>query len=158
MKRTIYEAIIVLAVGILVSVVVTLFRPEVMDFLFRLQTPGPDPEQLQTISEILVDNAVQKLNTNSVVFVDARSADEYSACHIESAINLPENETDDWLDRVMTEIDPRTMIITYCSDVHCHLAKDLAATLHMAGFNRVYYLKEGLMEWKNQGYPVVQDD
>jgi rhodanese-related sulfurtransferase len=129
-----------------------------MDFLFQNQPPAGNLENSATIQEISVKHAVQKLNTPAVLFVDARSADEYSASHVESAVNLPQNETDDWLDRIMTEIDPQTFIITYCSDRHCHLAKDLADTLHMAGFNRVYYLKEGLAEWEKQGHPVVKDD
>ena len=60
MKRLIFEAVIVLAMGVLLSVVVTLFRPQVMDFLFQKQPSVPDSESVEIISEILVNKELEE--------------------------------------------------------------------------------------------------
>jgi rhodanese-related sulfurtransferase len=110
------------------------------------------------IAEISISDALQKLKQGSTLFLDARSPEDFQASHIPSAINLPESEKDAWLDKFMSETDPNTALLVYCSDIHCHLAKDLAETLQFSGFERIYLMKDGLAEWRKQGLPTEKSD
>jgi rhodanese-related sulfurtransferase len=158
MKRTLYEAAIVLGLAILLAIVATSLRPDVAAFLFQSRPSAASLEPVGGIAEISISDALQKLKQGSTLFLDARSPEDFQASHIPSAINLPESEKDAWLDKFMSETDPNTALLVYCSDIHCHLAKDLAETLQFSGFERIYLMKDGLAEWRKQGLPTEKSD
>jgi rhodanese-related sulfurtransferase len=158
MKRTLHEAAIVLGLAILLAVVATSLRPDVAAFLFQSRPSGASLQPAGGIVEISISDALQQLKQGNVFFLDARSPEDFQAAHISGARNLPESEKDVWLDKFISETDPNTALMVYCSDVHCHLAKDLAETLQFSGFERIYLMKDGLAEWQKQGLPTEKDD
>ncbi len=158
MKRTLYEAAMVLGLAILLPIIATSLRPDVLAFLFESRPSPTSQEPMGAIPEISISDALQKLKQDDIFFLDARPPEDFQISHIRGARNLPEAEKDVWLDGFMSETDPDTALLVYCSDVRCHLAKDLAETLQFAGFKHIVYMKAGLAEWQKQGLPTEQGD
>lgn len=152
------EAAAIAGLALLLSMVVTSLRPDVVAFLFQHRADPPPGEFPEGIKEISVLNAFEKLKQGSTVFVDARSPEDFRKLRIRGAISLPESEKDAWLERVMQEMAPDTPLIAYCSDSLCHLAQDLTETLVLAGFQNVRTMKAGLKEWESQGLPMESGD
>lgn len=88
----------------------------------------------------------QKLNSESVLLVDVREADEYNLGHLKGAILRPSSQYNpqDWLgnDRV----------ILYCrSGKRSHL---IAEKLKDLGLNEIMELEGGIMAWQQHNLPV----
>jgi len=151
MKNTFHEAILIILVAIFISLIVNGLRPKGID-LFANGEVGMDNQDPITVIDI--DTAILKYNTQKVVFVDARSSEEFLLGHIKGAINLPDQYFDEWIEEIIYRIDPLTEIITYCDSVHCPQAKDLAEKLCSTGFENVVHFSEGYNQWLEYKMPV----
>lgn len=94
------------------------------------------------------DLSVALKGGQSVVVVDARSAEAFSAEHIAGAINFPH--------RTMTaettvNLDRTALYVTYCDGIGCNASTKGALNLARLGF-RVKELIGGLEWWKRDGY------
>lgn len=69
------------------------------------------PEQDLVVPRIGIDDAVAKIGSPDVVWVDTRTAGEYAEGHIQGAISLPAYEQDMGL----LELPPDKEIIVYCA-------------------------------------------
>ncbi|MFN8484433.1 MAG: rhodanese-like domain-containing protein [Anaerolineae bacterium] len=67
--------------------------------------------QLAHVPRINLDQAKQKLTDPNVLFVDARSAQEFAQGHIKGAINVPVNDVDKYLSRLPQDKE----LIVYCA-------------------------------------------
>ena len=84
----------------------------------------------------------------SIVVVDARSPQSYSAEHIPGAVNIPH--------RTMSEestrpLDRTALYVVYCDGIGCNASTKGALNLARLGF-RVKELMGGLVWWKQDGY------
>jgi len=97
----------------------------------------------------------QKLFANdAAVFIDARSAEDYSRGHIHGARSLPRQEMDLKFVDVTKDLDLETPVITYCDGETCELSHDLALFLRDAGFVNTRVLVNGWSLWRLAGMPV----
>jgi rhodanese-related sulfurtransferase len=97
----------------------------------------------------------QKLFANdAAVFIDARSAEDYSRGHIHGARSLPRQEMDLKFIDVTKDLDLETPVITYCDGETCELSHDLALFLRDAGFVNTRVLVNGWSLWRLAGMPV----
>ncbi|MFN8498421.1 MAG: rhodanese-like domain-containing protein [Anaerolineae bacterium] len=83
-----------------------------------IPTPQYDPTaiaaanaQLSHVPRINLDDAKQKLTDPNVLFVDARSAQEFAQGHIKGAVSVPVNEVDKYLSRLPQDKE----LIVYCA-------------------------------------------
>ncbi|MFN8475633.1 MAG: rhodanese-like domain-containing protein [Anaerolineae bacterium] len=81
-------------------------------------TPAYDPtaiaaanSQLSHVPRINLDDAKQKMTDPNVLFVDARTAQEYAQGHIKGAVSVPVAEVDKYLSRLPQDKE----IIVYCA-------------------------------------------
>lgn len=173
-KAMIREAVVIILAAVVISGIVYGIRPDKI----RPGTIGPDRTQPrvtdastagdpsasgetgpvdgpQGVAEISLEAARTLFDTPGTIFADARHELDFSAGHIQGARHLPADNPDPWLDDVLVEMPPETVIITYCDGDDCHLATDLAQLLVLNGFSQVYYLKNGWTRWQEKGFPVT---
>jgi rhodanese-related sulfurtransferase len=110
-------------------------------------------EQQDRPTAVKISQAIQLYNSPNTVFLDARLPADYEAGHIKGSLNMPVEIYNDYLN-VVENIDYSTTLVTYCSDKECALSEELADSLKMLGFKKVYVFLAGWLEWKKGGNPV----
>lgn len=156
-KKIFSQALILLLVSVVLSLAVNAIRADGISLIATVGENDVKPVSSQEgVGEISIDEAVSRYEKGEAVFVDARMPEDYRQGHIKGAKNLPDMEFDSYIDDFYENIDFESIIITYCDGEHCRLGKMLAEKLDMAGFENVYYLKNGYTRWKNRSQPVEQ--
>ena len=107
--------------------------------------------------DISLSEAKKLFSQQTVVFIDARSQDDFEKGHIKGALGLPWNEVDQNFMRVTEGISPETPVITYCDGKTCDLSHKLAIFLLDVGFRDVRILIDGWTLWKEAGLPIESD-
>ena len=77
--------------------------------------------------DISLDEAQKLFSSNTAVFIDARSAEDYSRGHIQGARSLPWHDVDLKFMSVTQDMELETPIITYCDGETCELSHHLCA-------------------------------
>jgi rhodanese-related sulfurtransferase/DNA-binding transcriptional ArsR family regulator len=95
------------------------------------------------------EDLLKHLKTGSVVVLDVRPEQEYSAGHIRGARSIPVNE----LEARLKEIPKKKTIVAYCRGPYCVLADEAVAILRAKGFNALRF-GGGFPDWKARGLPV----
>ena len=93
----------------------------------------------------------QLLNTDTI-FIDAGFARDFKAGHLEGAINVPVNASDDERKEAMADVAKDAHIVVYCQSAGCKFAEKVAIKLISDGFSNVSLFKGGWHKWgeKNQ--------
>ncbi|MCB9612056.1 MAG: c-type cytochrome [Sandaracinus sp.] len=86
-----------------------------------------------------------------IVFLDARAPSDYVRYHLPGAIVSPYYDVQRLIERL-----PRdgTWIVAYCGCPHAASGRVMDA-LREAGFTNTAVLDEGVIHWKDEGYPIV---
>ncbi len=95
------------------------------------------------------EDLLKHLKAGSVVVLDVRPEQEYSAGHIRGARSIPVNE----LEARLKEIPKKKTIVAYCRGPYCVLADEAVTILRAKGFNALRF-EGGFPDWKAQGLPV----
>ncbi|MEL6592913.1 MAG: rhodanese-like domain-containing protein [Bacteroidota bacterium] len=95
---------------------------------------------------------VEKLAQNQThyVLLDTREAKEYEVSHINGALYTGYDQFDE---SVLKEIPKDQPIVVYCSVGY--RSERIGEKLKAMGYQEVYNLYGGIFEWKNHGFPVV---
>ncbi len=95
------------------------------------------------IAQITSEEAKEKMNDNSVQFVDVRTAQEFRSQAIEAFRNIPLNE----IGRKSNELDKNREVVLLCaSGIRSNQA---AKILKRQGFLKVSNVKGGLGAWNH---------
>ncbi len=92
------------------------------------------------------------------MFIDARPEEVYRSGHIQGAINLPPDSIEESLPDVTAQIQPDSLIITYCDGESCTLSKDAAQQLSGKGYSYVRVLVNGWSAWQDAGLPTATSE
>jgi rhodanese-related sulfurtransferase len=103
---------------------------------------------------ISLQEAEKLFRNKAVVFLDARSADEFARGHIQGARSLPWQDVDQFFMEVTEDLEAETPIIAYCDGETCNLSHDLALFLKDAGFIDIRVLVNGWTVWRESRLPV----
>jgi rhodanese-related sulfurtransferase len=103
---------------------------------------------------ISLEEAEKVFASGTAVFLDARSEGLYREGRIRGARNLPWQSFEAHLDKVMAEIPPDALIVTYCDGEDCALSEDLARELLFMGYEKVRVLVNGWTRWTEAGLPT----
>ncbi|MBW2644902.1 MAG: rhodanese-like domain-containing protein [Deltaproteobacteria bacterium] len=158
LAKSLKEAILILVVIAPLALIVNQFRSDGIPL-------WPLPES-KTTSEVVnnntgvisIEEAAIKFQEKGTLFLDARAPEDYSAGHVAGALNLPLHQFDQHFLHVVKQLETSRIIITYCDGVDCPQGCDLALTLKEMGFEKVYFLADGLTEWISQGLPAEKGD
>jgi rhodanese-related sulfurtransferase len=106
----------------------------------------------------------KSLMESGAVMIDARVANEYAELHIKGAKNVPYKEKSeksvtydvsvDHFDLAQLPADKKAPIIFSCNGPECWKSYKATRAAIKAGYKNVYWLRGGLPEWQEKGYPV----
>jgi rhodanese-related sulfurtransferase/predicted transcriptional regulator len=103
----------------------------------------------KSLKAISTEELKRRLKDRSVVVLDVRPSDEYSAGHIPGARSIPVSE----LEARLKELPKNREIVAYCRGPYCVLADEAVALLRSRGL-KALRLEQGFPDWKAQGFPV----
>ena len=100
---------------------------------------------------INVKTAFDMIQNKDVIVIDVRTPEEYAETHIEGALNIDVNG--DFLESVKA-LDKTKKYIIYCRSGRRSAAAE--KQLINAGFEEIYNVEGGILDWKENGLPVVK--
>jgi rhodanese-related sulfurtransferase len=71
----------------------------------------PTPASLEQVERVSLTDAKAAFDAGSAVFLDVRDSSAYNLSHIAGALSIPIND----LPSRLSELNPSTWIITYCT-------------------------------------------
>ncbi len=119
------------------------------------------PDQKRSISESFLQSKLEidgglayEFHQSGILFVDAREHDMYRGRHIKGAVSLPINNASAQIDDFLTQYDPATPMVVYCSGQGCSDSHHLAELLLNYGYEYIRIYTGGMPDWKKRGYPT----
>jgi rhodanese-related sulfurtransferase len=101
-----------------------------------------------------VTHAKTLFDTGQVLFVDARSLEDFNDGHIKGAVSLPVGQYDGRIDAFSKLYNLDRPIVTYCSGRTCEDSHHLAQLLMERGYLNISVMIDGFPGWEAEGYPV----
>jgi rhodanese-related sulfurtransferase len=95
-------------------------------------------------------NKAAKIMGNGAIIVDARVKEDYDAGHIDNAISLPINCSDEEYTQTTSSFPKNRSIVLYCQSETCKYAEIMAIRLREDGFNRLAVFRGGWVEWQRR--------
>jgi len=95
--------------------------------------------------------ALQIHNQKTAIFIDARSAKEFSEGHISSAQSIPLQQFDDHFEEIGNLIDAQKPLIVYCTNRDCDDALLLCIELQAMGAENLRLYIDGFEQWEHYG-------
>ncbi len=109
-------------------------------------------DERDAMNGISIDELWARIQSNDVIVLDVRPADEFKSGHIPCAISIPLSE----LKKRLNEIPHNLEIVAYCRGPYCVLSPEAIKILHDEGY-AASRLEEGLPEWKEAGFLVEKN-
>lgn len=107
-------------------------------------------DNITSVSALKFDKAIK---ADSVQLLDVRTPEEYAEGHIDGAINI-NVQSDDFQQMVGKELSKDSTILVYCRSGRRSM--DAAEVLTELGY-KVVNLKGGIIEWKEEGFPITKN-
>lgn len=107
----------------------------------------------KTLEPVTVGELAKRLDEGSVMVIDVRPVEEFSAGHIPGALSVPVGE----LKRRLAELPRSKEIVAYCRGPYCVQSDEAVSLLRKQGFS-VRRLEVGLPDWRADGLPVAVAD
>jgi len=118
-------------------------------------TPATKAPSAQAEGDISLAQA-RELYLKGVMFVDARSLDDFSKGHVEGAVHLPLEALEAGTrPDALNVLDPSAKVVIYCTGGDCHASHDVAIRLNALGFRNCYVMKDGYPAWKDAGFEIT---
>lgn len=95
----------------------------------------------------------KEIKTDTIHLLDVRTPQEYAEGHIDGALNI-NVQSDDFKEIAQRELSKDSTVLVYCRSGRRSL--DAAEILTKLGY-KVDNLKGGIIEWKEDGLPVVSE-
>ena len=132
--------IIVLVLVAVLAIVAAFYTPKLLNWN---KQEGYGNVSVQEASNLIAD-------TPDLVILDVRTIAEFNDGHIEGATNIPVDE----LSTRLSELSKNDELLVYCrtgnrSTIAVNILED-------AEYTKIYHMYEGISEWMQQGYPLVQ--
>ena len=100
------------------------------------------------------DELLEFIEINSAILVDVRTHDEYNGGYIENSLNIDYLSND--FSKNVKKLDKNTPIVLYCRSGK--RSSRSANILSKLGFNEVYNLQGGILDWIETGNSVIFND
>jgi rhodanese-related sulfurtransferase len=95
----------------------------------------------------ITERKVLELLDTDTIFIDARLARDFQTGHLEGAISLPVNSSDEERQKATSNIDKDARVVLYCQSSGCKYAERVAIKLIDDGFTDISIYKGGWAEW-----------
>lgn len=160
-QKTIKEIVILVGVAVTLAFMVNFLSPRGIALLGQWDTAkgvitadpiGVAAGGLEEIDSVALAREI--FDRGDVLFVDARSSDNYDDGHIQGAISLPVGQFDERIESFLNRYSSDQPMVTYCSGRTCEDSHNLAQFLSDAGFTRVRIFIDGYPGWESEGHPI----
>ncbi len=94
-----------------------------------------------------------KITEPGVIVLDVRTPEEFASGHIEGALNIDFNSGN--FANEITRLNPSETYAVYCRSGS--RSGQAASIMHKAGFHDVSNLNGGIIDWTNDGLPLVMN-
>lgn len=120
---------------------------------------GPNPPQPSAPAfPVLTEKEAWSAHQANVVFLDARSRDDFMQGHIPGAVSLPYRDRDFedrlWEFLASPRCKPDAPVVVYCSGCCSTDAVFLAVRLQEVGFKQIKHYKDGFPGWARAERPI----
>ena len=106
-------------------------------------------QQQREQDPLAVDLAAVRSWGDQVIWIDARSAEEFAQGHIPGAIRLNESQWAALEPAVVERWTPDVKLVVYCSSTGCNASKAIARQLRQQmQWDNVYWLAGGYEAWQ----------
>jgi len=160
-KKAAREIIILLGVSVVLALTVNFISPRGIALIGQWDTAKgvitADPQMAEERKLQEIDSvawAKEIYDKGHVLFVDARSQNNYEQGHIPGAVSLPLGQFDEMIESFLGKHALDQPMVTYCSGRTCEDSHHLARLLLEAGFTDVRVFIDGFPGWEAEGYPV----
>ena len=83
----------------------------------------------------------------NVTIVDSRRPADYAKGHIDGAVNIPWNATDEVIDQIISKFENSGFVVVYCSGPSCDFSEIIASRLLDKGIVGIEIYKGGWEQW-----------
>lgn len=111
-----------------------------------------------TYTEIGIDQAIERFDEGSYIFLDTRSNFFYRMGHIKNSINFPIENFNQRIDNFKNKFPKNSKIVIYCDGLSCSSSYILAKMLCKRGYFSIEVLFKGWEAWVNRSYPIEKSD
>ena len=160
-QKTIKEIVILVGVAVTLAFMVNFLSPRGIALLGQWDTAkgvitadpiGVAAGGLEEIDSVALAREI--FDRGDVLFVDARSSDNYDDGHISGAISLPVGQFDERIESFLNRYSSDQPMVTYCSGRTCEDSHNLTQFLSDAGYTNVRIFIDGFPGWEAEGYPI----
>ena len=150
------ELAVILMLGAGLSVAMNMARTEPVPWIIDFAALDKRDALRRGLETIEPHAALTMLGKPGVVFLDARTAEEFAGQRVAGAKNLPQEAMYGDLDAAAKSLglSPEARLVVYCGNLLCDKSKELAEALRTAGFPYVTVMPEGLDGWRTVGGPM----
>jgi rhodanese-related sulfurtransferase len=121
-----------------------------------LVSAKPKSDSVGKKAEIETNEAIA-LYGQGVLFVDARSKEDFAQGHIKDAVSLSAENFEELIGPFSKQYPETAAIVAYCSGRECSDSHDLAESLMNAGYSNVRIFIDGYPAWEARGLPVEKN-
>jgi rhodanese-related sulfurtransferase len=90
-----------------------------------------------------------------LILIDSRITADRKEGFIEGSVSLPDTDTDcDSLASIVPSLT--TPVLFYCNGIKCGRSATTASIAVDCGYSSVYWFRNGMEEWQEQEFPLVQ--
>jgi rhodanese-related sulfurtransferase len=159
--KTLKEISIITAISVIAALGVNYFSPNGIALVGKWDISQGVVSALGK-SDVVMDefeiddiaHAKTLYDTGNVLFVDARSFEDFNDGHVKGAISLPVGQYDELIDGFHQRNDLDRSIVTYCSGRTCEDSNRLAQLLMERGYMNISVMIDGFPGWEARGYPI----
>ncbi len=159
--RTTKEVSILLGVSVILAFGVNYFSPNGIALVGQWDTSqgvvSAREKNAVILDELQIDDithAKALYDSGKVLFVDARSMEDFTDGHIKGAVSLPVGQYDEHIDAFLERYDLDYPMVLYCSGRTCEDSHHLAQLLMERGYMNLSVMIDGLPGWRAEGYPI----
>ena len=161
LMKTVKEVSILIGVSMIAAFGVNLFSPRGIALVGQWDTSlgvvNAREKNDVVMDQLEIDDVTDAktlYDSGNVLFVDARSREDYSDGHIKGAYSLPVGEFDEQIDKFLELFELDKPIVTYCSGRTCEDSHHLAQLLIARGYQNTSVMIDGFPGWEAEGYPI----
>ncbi|WP_300155474.1 rhodanese-like domain-containing protein [Solidesulfovibrio sp.] len=151
-----FELVCILLLGGGLSVAMNLAREEPVPWVIDFAAMERRDALKKGLETVDAHGARIMLGKPGVVFIDARTPEEYALGHVAGARSLPQEAMYGDLDEATKTLglSQEDRLMVYCGGVLCDKSQELAEALRTAGFPYVTVVTDGFDGWVAAGGPT----
>jgi len=114
------------------------------------------PETIKGVINVDAEGLIEKVvEIPELVIIDSRITADRKAGYIEGSVSLPDTDTN-CATLAATIPATSTPVLFYCNGIHCGRSARAAQIAVDCGYTEIYWYRNGMVEWQEQQYPLVQ--